>query len=48
MFELIHDFLGVSALDTAGIICVDVASVFVFVLIFDFVISAFRRVLGFF
>lgn len=48
MFQMIYDFLGIATTDLAGIICVDVASVFVFVLIFDFVISAFRRVLGFF
>lgn len=48
MFQMIYDFLGISTADVIGVICVDVASVFVFVLLFDFVVSAFRRLLGFF
>lgn len=48
MFQMIYDFLGIATTDTTGIICVSVASVFVFVLLFDFVVSAFRRVLGFY
>ena len=48
MFQIIYDTLGITGGDIISIICVDVCVVFVFVLIFDFVISAFRRFLGFF
>lgn len=48
MFQIIYDALGIGLGDSIGLICVDVCVVFVFVLIFDFVISAFRRLLGFF
>lgn len=48
MFQIIYDALGIAMTDSIGLICVDVCVVFVFVLLFDFVISAFRRLLGFF
>lgn len=48
MFQMIYDFLGIATTDIVGVVCVDVASVFVFVILFDFVVSAFRRLLGFF
>lgn len=48
MFQIIYETLGIVADDVISLICVDVCVVLVFVLILDFVLSAFRRLLGFF
>lgn len=48
MFTMIMDFLGISSADPTGTLCIYATACVLVIVFVDFVLSCFRRLIGFY